>query len=262
MPQWLLTNEEYVPLKDRDSFIDKSILAMLESISKLILSSKGKKKIFNIDANIKVISALLIVILAAVSRSMVFILTINIILLMVVSLLNINEIKNILSVSSITAIFTAVILIPSILMGNISNSILIILKVIATVTVINVLSHVTEWNKITGTLKIFLIPDVFIFVFDITVKYILILGDLSLNMLYSLKFRSVGKSKDKYASLSGIMGTVFIKSKEMAEEMHSAMECRGFTGEYRRHNIIKFGLKEFIFIGFNLVIIFIYTFFK
>ena len=32
--------------------------------------------------------------------------------------------------------------------------------------------------------------------------------------------------------MSGILGITFLKSEEMADEMHAAMYCRGFTGDY------------------------------
>ena len=32
---------------------------------------------------------------------------------------------------------------------------------------------------------------------------------------------------------------MFMTSKEMAEDMYAAMECRGFTGQYRVHNKFK-----------------------
>lgn len=70
-------------------------------------------------------------------------------------------------------------------------------------------------------------------------------------MLYSLKLRSVGKNTGKYTSLSGIAGTMFIKSKEMAEDMYSAMECRGFTGEYHVNSKLKFTFADFIYIMIN-----------
>jgi len=73
----------------------------------------------------------------------------------------------------------------------------------------------------------------FILVLDITLKYITLLGDFALSMLYALRLRSVGKNDGKTASLSAVAGTMFLKSKEMAEEMYAAMECRGFTGTYR-----------------------------
>jgi cobalt/nickel transport system permease protein len=132
-------------------------------------------------------------------------------------------------------------------------------KVFATVMAVSILSRSTQWNAITGALKTFFIPDLFILVLDIAIKYIMLLGEFSLNLLYSLKLRSVGKNDNKYASLSGVAGTLFIKSKEMAEDMYAAMECRGFTGEYRTGRKLGFPFGDLIYLLINALIIF--TFF-
>jgi cobalt/nickel transport system permease protein len=106
-------------------------------------------------------------------------------------------------------------------------------KVFACVLAVNILSASTRWDHIIGALKRFRFPDLFIFVFDITIKYIVMLGEFALQMLYALKLRSVGKNRSKYGSIGGVGGTLFIKSRDMSEDMYYAMECRGFTGEYR-----------------------------
>jgi cobalt/nickel transport system permease protein len=87
------------------------------------------------------------------------------------------------------------------------------------------------------------------------------LGEFTLNMMYALKLRSVGKNKNKYTSLSGIAGSMFIKSKEMAEDMYAAMECRGFTGEYQVYNKFKFTLADFAYIMLNAGIILTFLYF-
>jgi len=134
-------------------------------------------------------------------------------------------------------------------------------KVLATITAVNILSHATRWSYITSALKRFFVPDIFILVLDITIKYIVMLGEFTLNMMYALKLRSVGKNKNKYTSLSGIAGSLFIKSKEMAEDMYAAMECRGFTGEYQVYNNFKFTLADFAYVMFNAGIIFTFVYF-
>ena len=35
MPEWLLKEENYMPLKDKDTFINKSILSLLNVISRI-----------------------------------------------------------------------------------------------------------------------------------------------------------------------------------------------------------------------------------
>jgi cobalt/nickel transport system permease protein len=158
------------------------------------------------------------------------------------------------------AVFTFVILLPAAFWGNSYSSVMITSKVFTTVMAVNILSHSTRWNSITNALKRFFVPDIFIFVLDITIKYILMLGDFSLNMLYSIKLRSVGRNENKYASLSGVAGTMFIKSKEMAEDMYAAMECRGFTGEYIINSKLKFTFADYLYIIINIGIIFIFVY--
>ena len=82
-------------------------------------------------------------------------------------------------------------------------------------------------------MRTFHVPSLFIFTLDITLKYISVLGEICVEILQSVSLRSVGKNPDKAKAFSGILGTTFLKSSEMAEEMYAAMCCRGFTGEYQ-----------------------------
>ena len=85
MPEWLLQKDNYIPPKDKDTFINKSILSLLVVLSKLNLQSEKRRDIFKINSIIKVVSTLLLVILITTSRSSIFILTINILLLLLLS---------------------------------------------------------------------------------------------------------------------------------------------------------------------------------
>jgi cobalt/nickel transport system permease protein len=88
---------------------------------------------------------------------------------------------------------------------------------------------------------------------DITIRYIYILSDEALDMLYALKARTIGKSFKKYSSLSSILGSLFIKSKELGDETYAAMECRGFTGEYRTKVDMKLKGVDYVYILMNVV---------
>jgi cobalt/nickel transport system permease protein len=74
-------------------------------------------------------------------------------------------------------------------------------------------------------------------------------------MLYALKLRSVGRNHDKTASLSGVAGTVFLKSKEAAEEMYAAMECRGFSGTYRTATRQRPAIMDYVFMFANVFVL-------
>jgi cobalt/nickel transport system permease protein len=99
---------------------------------------------------------------------------------------------------------------------------------------------------------------------DITIKYIVLLCERSINLLYALRLRAIGKTSNKYNSLSGIMGNLFIKSYKMSEEMFHAMECRGFVGEYSTKVNLKLKKVDYIYLLINifLVSLFLYDLLK
>ena len=258
MPEWLMSQENYNSKQDKDTFVNKSILSLLTLLSKIKAQSGHKEDMFKINATFKVAFTLLTVLLVALTRSFTFVLIINVYLLVVLSSMRAIDIIKIIRISFLMTLFTFIMLIPALIWGNYYSALMITFKVFATVTAINILSGSTKWNSITSALKRFFIPDIFILVFDITIKYIYILGEFALNMLYALKLRSVGVNKSKYTSLSGIAGTMFLKSEEMAEDMYSAMQCRGFTGEYKAEKRFKVVYADFIYLIIVICIILLY----
>lgn len=262
MPEWLLKTEHYKPKTDKDTFINRSILSLLGILSKIRTQSGHPSDKFKLNAMIKVVCTFMLVVLLSLSRSFFFVIIINVYLLVLLSLMDGKEIVKVLRISLVMAVFTFIILLPAVYWNNSYSCIMITSKVFATVTAVNMLSHTTRWNQITSALTRFFVPDIFILVLDITIKYIVMLGDFALNMFYALKLRSVGINNNKYTSLSGIAGTMFIKSKEMAEDMYAAMECRGFTGEYKIYSKLKISWQDLIFVTINLFIVFIFIYFE
>jgi cobalt/nickel transport system permease protein len=261
MPEWLLQDENYTPQSDKDTFINKSILSLLRVLARIKTQDSGKMGKYQVNAALKVAFTFMLVVLLSMSRSLTFVVIIYVYLLGTLSTMEVKDIVKILRVSFVMALFTFVVLLPAALWGNSYSSVMITSKVLATITAVNILSHSTRWSYITSALKRFFVPDIFILVLDITIKYIVMLGDFTLNMMYALKLRSVGKNNYKYASLSGIAGTMFIKSKEMAEDMYAAMECRGFTGEYQVYNNFKFKIADLAYVMLNAGIILTFVYF-
>ena len=71
------------------------------------------------------------------------------------------------------------------------------------------------------------------FVFDMTVKYLVVLGRSCKELLDALTLRSVGKNPDKKRAAGGILAVTYLRSQRMAEETYLAMHCRGYDGTYR-----------------------------
>ena len=145
-----------------------------------------------------------------------------------------KAIRQILSGIAGAVLFSVLILLPSVFMGTPQTLMNITSRVYVSVTLVGILSSGTSWNKLTGSMRTFRLPSIFIFTLDITLKYISMLGEICAAILTSVRLRSVGKNPQKAKALSGVLGISFLKSGEMAEEMHAAMCCRGFTGEYKK----------------------------
>lgn len=262
MPEWLSKSENYIPQSDKDTFVNKSILSLLGVISRIKAQDVNKSSRFKVNVNLNVVFTFVLVVLLSISRSFLFVITVNVYLLLILSTKEAESIVKILKVSLGMAFFTFVVMLPAVFWGSSFSCIMITSKTFATITAVSMLSNSARWGSITSALKRFFVPDIFILVLDITIKYIVMLGDFSLNMLYALKLRSVGKNKSKYTSLSGVAGTMFIKSKEMAEDMYSAMECRGFTGEYHVYSKSKFTVLDYLYLVINIGLLFIFWYFE
>ena len=261
IPGWLLTEDPYIPQKDKDAFIDKSILALLQVLSRIRSQGNyGDAARLRANAAVKIVFVLLTVVLVSVSGQFAFVLPVAVGVLLWLSMLKAELIVRLIKTALVVVLFSVVILIPTVFSGNLYSIEMIPVKVFVTITMIGIVSYTTRWDDITGSLRFFRISDLLIFVLDITIKYIYLLGELSLNMLYALKLRSVGRNKRKYSSLSGVAGTIFLKSREMAMDTHAAMQCRGFTGEYRNRHRMKFMTGDILYISVAAlaVVLFIY----
>ncbi len=255
MTEWLKKKDWYYPPEDRDVFIDKSILSVLTMLSGIRWAGKPENGIiYRIDATLKFIFTFIIILLLSLSQNPGFILLCDSYIILTLGLLCIKDIKRTAAVIIAAGIFTALILLPSAVMGNMHNSIILLLKISGSLTAVNILANSTKWSRLTRSMKFIKLPDIFILILDITIKYIFILGEYSINMLYALRIRSIGKNDRKHQSLSNLMGALFLKSKEMAGLTYSAMECRGFDGRYL--SVWKYRMKpeDAVYLGINCLI--------
>lgn len=261
MPNWLLTQETYIPPKDRDTFVQKTLLSVLSILSTMRNGHKGTKIFGEHNSTapaIQITGAVFVILFMSLSKNMTFTM---IILCGIVVRLSFMQGKSIILIlkGSITAmIISIILLVPAAILGNYHTLILVSVKVFVSVTLIGIVSHSIPWNAITAGLKSFHVPDVIIFTLDITLKYIMLLGQSCFAMLQTLKVRSIGRNSKKTKAMSGILGVTFLKSKAMSDEMYCAMECRGFDGKYivskRKHswkkNLLQVAMQFVIIILF------------
>lgn len=255
IPEWLSVNDNYVPKEEKNIYIEKSIFSLIKIISIIRQNKNQNKLIYSINPTLKVISTLVMILCVCISRRFSYLIAVDIYVLINLFLMEKKLRKMILINSFIFPIITIIALIPSMVYGNIYNSILLFQKLIITILLINLLSHNTKWSEMSKSLKLLFIPDIFIWIMDISIKYIVILGEHSVNLLNALKLRAIGITSDRYKSLTGIMGNLFIKSYKMSEEMSYAMECRGFVGEYTTKVNLKLKKIDYVYLAINMLLV-------
>lgn len=232
VPSWLTQEEVYEPPKDRDRFIGRSIMKLLGTLAVIRDNPAVRRK--GPGSVMRLVFTLLCIVLMAVSHNMLFTYIILAAFLVRAMVLPADQLSRVFLDAVGAALFSMLILLPSVFLGTPRTMLTVSVKVFVSVGLINLMSAVLPFNQITAALKVFHLPDTVIFIFDITLKYIAILGGLCLDVLISLRMRSIGRNRDKGSSMSGVLGVTLLKSREMADGMYAAMVCRGFEGEYRR----------------------------
>lgn len=251
LPSWMCESEAYEPNIDKDGFITKSAQAILGVMAKLKWNA-GKDRRFSASPSLKLCYTFLFILLTACSKNYLFSLIMVAGTILALASYPASAMKQILSGTIGAVLFSIFILLPAVFMGNPQILLTIGTKVFLSVTLIGMLSAGTAWNKLTASLRAFHIPDIFIFTLDITLKYIAVLGEICMEILTSLRLRSIGQNKKKAKAFSGILGISFLKSREMADEMYAAMCCRGFVGEYKTGRKYAFR-KQDIFYIFSMI---------
>ena len=251
LPSWMCESEAYEPNIDKDGFITKSAQAILGVLAKLKWNA-GKDRRFSARPSLKLCYTFLFILLTACSKNYLFSLIMVAGTILALASYPASAMKQILSGTIGAVLFSIFILLPAVFMGNPQILLTIGTKVFLSVTLIGMLSAGTAWNKLTASLRAFHIPDIFIFTLDITLKYIAVLGEICMEILTSLRLRSIGQNKKKAKAFSGILGISFLKSREMADEMYAAMCCRGFVGEYKTGRKYAFR-KQDIFYIFSMI---------
>jgi len=184
------------------------------------------------SAAVRLASAFFSVLLVALSQGYAFVSVYITLLLVLLATRRAPVITIVLKSAFAATVLTSLVLLPAILNGNSANGVLTIAKTTGSVVTFSLLAVETRWESLFAALALARVPSLIILILDITLKHVVLLGTYMLNLLQSLKLRSVGHNKRKEHVLSGIAGTLFIRSADAANTLYQAMECRGFSGSY------------------------------
>lgn len=231
LPLWLAASDKYIVPKDSDAFLNRSIDHFLGLIQKGRALGGGRTQSLG-HPLLALAHALLISFLVVLSSQTSFLYFPLAWVLIQLCFLPSRDLVRILQVSLLAALFNALVLLPAILLLGETRSSLMVLKVFITVTQMQIFASLTAWHDIIASLRYLRVPSIFIFILHISLKYIYLLGETALALLYAFRLRAVGRTQGKGMTMGGIMGTLFIRSRMEAQSLYQAMVCRAFDGTY------------------------------
>ncbi|MDI3312323.1 MAG: cobalt ECF transporter T component CbiQ [Thermoanaerobacterium sp.] len=258
------------------NFIEKTVFSIQSTFQDMFESDEIASKrglMQSLDTRVRLVSILILIILCNLSSSWQF-LCLMIVYSIFVAVLSKVPIKSyVFRVSSVSVVFTGIVLIPSLFNivkpgnpliyigrnlyittnGAISASIFI-MRSFVSLSFIYILILSTKWVEILKAFRYFKLPKIFSATLDISFRYITLFLDVASNMFLARKSRNVGKSKDKSERrfVASSMGNLLIRSEHLSSEVYSAMISRGYKGEYKTISDFKFGIFDVVWILFNI----------
>lgn len=263
LPDWLTAEDIYQPRKNRIPFIEKNISGLIQLISGLRHSYAEGSLLNRIQPTFKLPAVILTILLISLSGNPIFLWGISVCLLLLLSFMPLSILKQVLAAGLTAALFAFLTMLPAWIFGFGGHIFLMTVRVWLAVSFAGLMAMSTRWMDFAGALKIFYVPDLFILILGMTLKHITILAELTIELFYALRLRSVGRTKRQSVSVSGIAGVLFLKSKDMTEELQHAMTCRGFTGEYNKKKIkTDFRLSDVACMSYMLLLAIAFFYFK
>lgn len=226
--------EDYVPPRDGGAFYIKTLRSIGRVMSRLKVES-GKEGKYSLPAWLKILILLGLIVLVSVTQDRLVIMALAALVAVRLAMMPAGDIWGILKTALFAGLLAAVLYAPAVIMdpARLGNGLRLVAKILICVIAVGEFNRTTQWNHVTGALRKFHLPGVVIFIIDITFRYIVLLGKLMDELLTAVSLRSVGKNNRKYSSVGGVMGVTFLRGTEMNREMYEAMQCRGFTDDYK-----------------------------
>lgn len=232
-------------------------------LSRILESEKGTKQkaVLKVMPVLRISTAFLCILLCALSRNAVYTVMVIAFELLRVAGMNTESMKHVIRNVMTACVFAMIIMLPAVFTGNPGTIGTVVMKVFESVMVLSILNEIMTWKEVTDAFRQLRVPSLFVYVLESTIRYLVLLGRYSDQMLEAVDLRSVGKRSWKDSHIGGILGTTFLKSRRMAEENTEAMTCRCFDGTYKTQKKNTFGIQDLLYLILPvlLIVLFIYT---
>jgi cobalt ECF transporter T component CbiQ len=203
----------------------------------------------SLDARVKVLSVLVLLISVGLSHSLMVIALIYLLVFLLAWASAIPASVLIKRVWLALPFFTGVIVLPALFITpgptlfqilpslvvtrtGVITVLFLLLRVSTSVSLTLLLILTTPWSTVLSALSVLRVPDVFILILGMTYRYIYLLLHIANDMFLSRKSRVVGRlsTAENQKMLAAVSGTLLGKSLNMSSEVFMAMQSRGFRG--------------------------------
>ena len=234
IPDWLKGEERAAPPRDRSPFALRTLKALGGVLARLQIQ-RGREGRLRLPVLGKLLLLLSLLLCLSLARHPLLLLGVAALALGYASTLPARELASVLRPALGGALLTLLLVLPAMLLrpaGRLNN-LIVVGKVFLSVTMVNCFNRRTQWNELTAALRRLHVPGVFVFVLDLSLKYIVQLGGVMVDLLTARELRAVGRDRHPYRSVGGVLGQTFLRSVRLSRETWEAMCCRCFTDDYK-----------------------------
>ncbi|WP_055428080.1 energy-coupling factor transporter transmembrane component T [Bifidobacterium aesculapii] len=245
LPSWLRGAEHYEPLPDRTSFIQRNlghlggVLAQVGS-SLQIGRSPVDRMLCAVNPGLRLIGIVVLIVAMNMTRNMLFSYVMLAVVLVMLAARPARMIRALLPPVLAVCALSAVVALPGVFVGQYSAPVRLVVRAFVAVSMVVALARTVPWNRLMAGLRSVGCPNAVVYICDVTIQFIDILGRAMMQLLDALRLRSIGRDRTKLTSAGRLIGVLFLTANRQARRMAEAMVCRGFDGVYhvRRERLL------------------------
>nr|WP_236023756.1 energy-coupling factor transporter transmembrane component T [Bifidobacterium miconis] len=238
MPDWLRTSERYDPPADRSSFIERNLAHIGDVLAQVgaalpLDRSPLDRVLAAVSPSLRLAGVLAAIVCVNVTRNMLFSYVMLAVALALLAARPARLIAAILAPTLAVCLLSLVVALPAVFVGQTDAPVRLVVRAFVAVSLVIALARTVPWNRLIGGLRGLGVPDSVVYVCDVTIQFIDVLGRSMMQLLDALRLRSVGRDARKLKSAGRLLGALFLRANAQARSMAEAMTCRGFDGRYR-----------------------------
>ena len=234
IPAWLRTPERADPARGGSAFEVRTLRALGGLMARLRVQ-QGRDGGRSLPAELRLLLLLGLLLTLSLARDPILLLALAALTLGRLCLLPARELASVLKPALGAALLALLLFLPAMILrpAGARNNLIAVGKVFCSLILVGCFHRRTPWNRITRALRRLRVPGIFVFVLDLTLKYIVLLGRLMQDLLTARSLRAVGRDRRRYRSVGGVLNVIFLRSAQISRETWEAMCCRGFTDDYK-----------------------------